>query len=482
MNKNRSLVHMDIAFDFRKSFLQNLLITAQIAVLVWVTTLVCSFLVPSNQSAVTDGNGGYYFYQAATSTTDSYQLIDQLISLTTDASAAVQFEHLYEELHNQTAFTFFLCQENALQVTASDVQAAFGEDSILPFCSRAQYNTALSTELIQQAIADGTEIPNMSALAPDDTARYSNSMKTYAYSMRAFFVDSGAMTQFDLQVCEGALFSEADFEIKSSTEKETSILMGSAYAEYYDVGDVIMLYYGIANVSYRATVIGFLEEGSVCTTKTLGEALEQSLDYAILFPFTLYTSSNLYTVSHPYTQTYSEGWGIALEDDSLQGISLMVLQQQVQDLFLNADVTVQHFGALSYGMIFFQNDSSQEMLIIFGLCLTALLFCSYTVASFTQTKLRNARKYYAIQILCGRTPQSVICSFVLMQGVWHLLASVLALVWFYHNAQTLLWLCALVSAFFFGCNAVQIVVLQRNLLGQSDFMQHIMEVQDDTAV
>ncbi|MFI3169625.1 MAG: hypothetical protein R3Y06_06770 [Faecalibacterium sp.] len=483
MKRNRSVLWMDIVFDCKKNLLQNLLIALQIALLVWASTLLAGFFVPYISGAQPDEDGGFYLYSANSNLTEAYLALDQTMNALSDQAYVENFAVLWEALHSQSEFSFYLCQETVFPVSEFTVDNYFHGASIQAFLGKPTYDKALSTEVLQ-ALTDDEGMPDFDSMQPDGVARYSNPLKTNAYAMRGFLLDAGAMEHFSLAVSSGRLFDESDFATKSTSDETTNVIMGSAYAAYYEVGDKIDLANQISSSAYRATIIGFLEEGSNVTVQVSESAYlttTECLDYAILFPFTLYEGSYLYKISSAYSYTYSHGWGIVPSIEESNPLAWLALQKKVQDLFVASDIPSAQMGNISYSMIYFKSNTTEELLIILLLFATAVVFCSYTIAAFLKAKLMRARKYYAIQILCGRTPVSIMAQFVAMQGFWHLIAAIGVAGWFhqYVGGNKMPFVSIGISAVLFACVVMQIICLQRRLLAGTDFMQHIMEVQDD---
>ncbi len=485
MNRTRSVFLLDLAFDCKKNALQNLVISLQIGLLLWASTLLAGFFLPYITSIEADDAGGYYLYSANSNTTEAYLSVDQWFNTMTDQAYIQKFEQLWNALHSDDSFTFYLCQENIAYVTEFCVDTAFArsDGSFAAFLGKPTYDSALSTEVLQN-LADGEAYPIFAEMKPDGVARYSYALKTDAYAMQAFTLDENAMEHFDLAVSSGHLFDADDFAMQSTSVETANVLLGSAYADYYQLGDKIDLCTALGSTVYRATVIGFLEAGSSVTVqdgKSSWFTITESLDYAIVLPFTLFEGSDWFRISNAYSETYSHGWGVIPNASESDTFAWMALQKKIQDYFVAADIPSAQMGNISYSMIYFKSNTTEELVIILCLFGTAVAFCSYTIAVFLHAKLRRARKYYAIQILCGRPPVGIITQFIFMHGAWHLLATAGTAWWFhqYVGGYRMPLVCAGLSLVFFVLTALPLAVAQQKMLGQADFMQHIMEVQDD---
>ncbi len=485
MKRNRSVLLLDLGFDAKKNALQNLLISLQIGLLLWASTLIAGFFVPYITRVEADDAGGYYLYSANSNLTEAYLNFDLSFNTMGDQAYLQNFAQLWNGLHSDDSFTFYLCQENVAYVTEFCIDSAFAnaDGSFTDFLGKPIYDSALSTEVLQN-LADGDAYPIFAQLQPDGVARYNYPLKTDAYAMQTFTLDENAMVHFDLAVSSGRLFNAEDFATQSSSVETVNVLLGSAYADYYQIGDKLDLCTELTSTAYRATVIGFLEEGSSVTVqdgKSTYITTTESLDYAIVMPFTLFEGSYWYRISNAYSETYSHGWGIIPTVSEQDVFAWLALQKKIQDYFVAADIPSAQMGNISYSMIYFKSNTTEELLIILCLFATAVAFCGYTIAVFLHAKLLRARKYYAIQILCGRAPVGIIAQFVLMHGAWHLLATACTAWWFhqYVGGYKMPLVCVGLSLVFFALTALPMALAQYRMLGQADFMQHIMEVQDD---
>ena len=106
-----------------------------------------------------------------------------------------------------------------------------------------------------------------------------NSSYPYQY-FKAIAVSQEAIDIYDMSVSEGRLFSDEDYFLEEEHGYSTAVLLGSAYRDYFNVGDIIV---GDGfNPERNITVVGFLEEGTLFGKVDCIELFP--LDRYILFP------------------------------------------------------------------------------------------------------------------------------------------------------------------------------------------------------
>lgn len=103
-----------------------------------------------------------------------------------------------------------------------------------------------------------------------------------AYSgqiLRAYTVTPSVFDAFGMKLSEGRWFEEADLILYEEHGYSTAAVLGSAYRDYYEVGDVIAGDPNAYGAERNVTIIGFLEEGTLFGNKAL-----VPLDRYILLP------------------------------------------------------------------------------------------------------------------------------------------------------------------------------------------------------
>ena len=106
--------------------------------------------------------------------------------------------------------------------------------------------------------------------------------------LKVLILSPEAFPAFGIEVSEGRLFSDEDLLLYEEQGDFTSVILGAAYRDYYEVGDTIhgWMYTPEANLK----VIGFLEEGTLFISP-YNDGLT-SLDRYIILPVHLQKSAD----------------------------------------------------------------------------------------------------------------------------------------------------------------------------------------------
>jgi len=99
-------------------------------------------------------------------------------------------------------------------------------------------------------------------------------------ALKAFSVSQEAFEIYDMKISQGRYFLSTDYTLKEETGWSSSVLLGSAYREFFNVGDVI------EGNGYKPErnlrVVGFLEEGTLFASSDQASMIP--LDRYIIFP------------------------------------------------------------------------------------------------------------------------------------------------------------------------------------------------------
>lgn len=247
----------------------------------------------------------------------------------------------------------------------------------------------------------------------------------YHSYVKGMMINENSQVEYRLQVSLGRTFKQPDFVM---SEEPISVLMGSTYQDFYQVGDIIAINH--LNKSLRAEVIGFLAEDEAILVRGHMEYLDR---YIVIPAVTC--------PAEPLTK----------EDQVFQGINY--LHKVNGTISINPDNTIANFisylddirrqhNVFAFNVLSVSNleiallriASGRTLSIMTWLGWIMIFFSVLTLSISLVTKVMSNRYNYAVHILCGGTSNNIkmyiVAEAIFITLTAHLFASLLTLLLF----------------------------------------------------
>lgn len=241
-------------------------------------------------------------------------------------------------------------------------------------------------------------------------------------ALKAYAVSRDACDIYNFKVSEGRLFSDDDYILEEEHGYSTAVLLGSAYRDYYDVGDIINGY-GF-EPERNITIVGFLEEGTLFGAQEKDRLFP--LDRYILFPIhNQKINLDGKVTGNPWVEEYN-----------LDGFTKIVSKGDLQTVQneLNRITNAAGFPAIicqQWGGSQIESTaivSRRNVILFTGL---TILLCGVAIISMAHVLSRKTEKNmrtYAVYMLSGISPRAILLSMALEALMLSLLA-VIPTIW-----------------------------------------------------
>lgn len=246
-----------------------------------------------------------------------------------------------------------------------------------------------------------------------------NDLNSNFQVLKVMELSPNAFPSFGIDVCEGRLFQDQDLCLYEEKGDYSSVILGAAYRDYYNIGDIIQgeMY----SEDSKLEVVGFLEEGAMFISPyNLGLT---SLDRYIIYPTHTQRIMLDGSIENDPMQFYGAlvcvGGMLSVSDPSVN------VQQE-----MNTITSINGFPAIQctpWGAPYLraiQNISERNVFLFAAL---SIVLCSLSIVSITRVLMKKTEMNmpsYATYMMSGICPRSIIIAVALESSIIALLAVV----------------------------------------------------------
>lgn len=326
------------------------------------------------------------------------------------------------KLRNTKKFRYISIDEESYAIIDTDtLKNHFNEGNYYDFLSGAPYRGYYSEN-------------------PQDIENIELENEKEARRLMACKMDQNAIEHYKLEVVQGKLFEKEDY-ILNLNDKKISVLLGSNYQKYFNIGDKIdMRFYGI---EVEAEVKGILKPYITIendkTYEHLGEE-KKLLDYSIVVPYwgiegTVHGQDEENFMNVEYMNQLS---GIMVFNRNKVTRKLVYDElRKINDVYLESDIFTVDTNITGSGFYFFQGEYSENMelmkILIFFFLIACILNIYLTMLSCIKSKLN----IYSIQIMCGKSWKQIcfenMAEVLLIIGISIMFVFFINIHWLYQN-------------------------------------------------
>ncbi|MBQ7926122.1 MAG: ABC transporter permease [Lachnospiraceae bacterium] len=287
--------------------------------------------------------------------------------------------------------------------------------------------------------------------------------------VKGFWMGENVINDFGIQIQKGACFEQKDFTL--TTESPISVILGSNYADEYEMGESI--YVDFIFAAREAKVIGILEEGANLYYR--GKFV--NLDRCVIMPIFLnddYNGQALYRfeTNHFYTLRNS---GLIATKLSMEDIQEIITEYSEKAGFATSYYVTEYDGTSKKTFSIGIRDI-QFLLTLLSVLITAIALMLLTI--FYLNKIKRNKRYYAILMMNGSNKKQIygilFCEIVLLIFFAYVLGTAIVISLSPLTGTDLLMTAGLlfVSSLLFGL----VPLLSSTLVFfKSDLVQYMME-------
>ena len=216
--------------------------------------------------------------------------------------------------------------------------------------------------------------------------------------IKGFWIGDNVIDDFSIHFQKGENFQEKDFIL--TTEDPISVILGSNYADEYEVGEYI--YVDFIFAGRKAKIIGILEEGSNLYYR--GKFV--NLDRFIIMPIFLnddYNGQSIYRfeTNHFYTLRNS---GLIATDLSMKDIQEIITKYSEEAGFETGYYVTEYDGIPkeTFGLGI---TDIQVLLTVVSILITFIALIILTI--FYLNKIKKNKRYYAILMMSGSNKKQI---------------------------------------------------------------------------
>ncbi len=400
--------------SLRRNPFANLVLLFQILLLFYTSFILFSYYIDLPMERGSEETGIYYLYASSTSKNEEERTSWQEAGLLVSVSASDIYKSAVSALQQTQGFTYFRCNQGAASLPDSLLREHFQNSPLDSFLAKPYYVRAVVMGAGFKNIEDFQHVVDME---PDPIPHFVYELDTTAIGLASLQMDAAAVQQFGLKTQAGRIFNTEDYSLHTPTQT-IPVVLGSAYQPYFSLGDTFPLFYDNAMALYNVAVIGFLEENSsIKSYNTFTQQQENlSLNHLIILPTLEITYqpqnfSQQASISNNYLETFHSGSGLYIPPGTPRS-EITALQGRVKDILLRHGLPSMVFASPSYGVLYFQNETEEWVALLLLLVVLMLLFSLVFIGMFFISKINNNMRLYAIQIMNGCPPSSILFSFL----------------------------------------------------------------------
>lgn len=388
----------ELKYNIRKNSVVNLILIVQFVIFFWQSTMISSYFLDMPTTFASNNlqkDAAYYslFYYG---NANDINFIDKM---SMDPDYIENLDKTYREIHENPENHYMVIRNVDLKLDYSELSQMFTDEELLDFCANSLYS----------GYYDSSEI-KLEEVMP----LYNIGEIQHAFENQIKRIDYAAMNHFNLQVSEGRLLNEEDFIFRRG-QKEIPVLLGSALAEGYHVGDVLQGY--LFTDTFELRVVGILEENTAIATDQILETDGQPylLDYGGVIPYFYIEDKPETDEERIFAQNnYEEGlMGTIAVDLNTPRTEVNKIAKRISGTFVKNGLFPVNATGTSYGVTMFQHESEQTMKVFLGASMIMGILGISGICMSVITKLNRNLHRYGIEIMNGQSVYSIMWAFLL---------------------------------------------------------------------
>ncbi len=234
--------------------------------------------------------------------------------------------------------------------------------------------------------------------------------------LKVLILSQDAFTSFGIDVSEGRLFQDQDLCLYEEKGDYSSVILGAAYRDYYDIGDIIQgkMY----SDDSKLEVVGFLEEGEM-----------------FISPFNVgLTSLDRYIICPVHTQRIMLEGSIENDPEMVYGALVGGGMLSVSDPSVNVQqemntiTSINGFPAIQctpWGAPYLHAIENISQRNVYLFAALSIILCILSVVSIARVMIKKTEMNmpsYATYMMSGICPRSILIAVALEASIISLLA------------------------------------------------------------
>lgn len=390
----------ELRYNMESDVLISLVLIVQFVVFFWQGTLIISYFGDTSKETFYNSIHEDYAYYTLGYSTISEENEEALWNQFSDPDFVNNAANTYSELHENPDIPYMVFNDVAIPVEFEELRERFNDQQLLDFHCTSEYPGYYdSIQTTPESLAISVQFSGMSE----------------GFEPLMYRMDQPAMEHFGFRISEGRILEEQDF-VFSWNQKEIPVLVGSAYAEGIQVGDILhaCMYSDI----FQFRVIGILEKNTaIITDQIFSEEGEPCyLDHAILVPYFNIAGAPKNEEERFFASAnYEMGLqgGMIVVDANTSRAEVLAIERKICNIFVKNGLYPVTTTGSSYGTAIFKTESERTIQVLMGASVIMGVLSISGICISLLAKLNRNLHRYGIEMMNGQSMGTILLAFLI---------------------------------------------------------------------